>query len=113
MHGHNGGPLNGALRASGGGGSPANSHAPAGSRKIASPRNRGSTATLLDSAVRSRDSGGLPSEELQQLVRYTSHVLHRLPQVFGPRFGFDAVQINAITGGPGIRPFFRNADPAL
>jgi hypothetical protein len=57
--------------------------------------------SLLDLAVRSHDSGALPSEELQKLVRYTSHVLNRLPQVFGPRFGFDAVQINAVTGDLG------------
>jgi hypothetical protein len=52
---------------------------------------------LLDLAVRSRDSGDLPNQELRELLRYTTHVLNRLPQLFGPRFGFDAVQIATIT----------------
>ena len=56
---------------------------------------------LLDLAVRSRDSGDMPDQELQKLLLYTTHVLKRLPQLFGPRFGFDAVQIAAITGDLG------------
>lgn len=52
---------------------------------------------LLESASRSRDAGELSTEELLALARYANHVLSRLPQGFGPRFRFDAVQIVGIT----------------
>jgi hypothetical protein len=65
----------------------------------------GQLQPLLELAARSHDLGELPSEELRMLVRYTTHVLNRLPQVFGPRFGFDAVQIAAITEDLGRNRF--------
>lgn len=48
---------------------------------------------LLELAARSRDSEESHRQGLRELVRYTTHVLNRLPQRFGPRFGFDALQI--------------------
>ncbi|MEI9975292.1 MAG: hypothetical protein WDO73_26455 [Ignavibacteriota bacterium] len=60
---------------------------------------------LLKPAALAHDAGLLPDSEVRELVRYADYVLNRLPQVFGPRFHFDAVQIAAIAEDVGRARF--------
>jgi hypothetical protein len=51
---------------------------------------------LLEMAQKSCGAGQLPTETAGQLAGYTSHLLARLPNMFGPRFGFDAALIASV-----------------
>jgi hypothetical protein len=51
---------------------------------------------LLEPAALAHEAGLLPADEFRELVRYADYVLNRLPQVFGSRFHFDAIQIASV-----------------
>jgi hypothetical protein len=51
---------------------------------------------LLKPAALAHEAGILPDGEFRELVHYADYVLNRLPQAFGTRFHFDAIQIAAI-----------------
>jgi hypothetical protein len=59
---------------------------------------------LLEMAQKSYGAGQLPTEAVGKLVGYTSHLLARLPSMFGPRFGFDAALIASVAeeSGAGV-----------
>jgi hypothetical protein len=59
---------------------------------------------LLEMAQKSYGDGQLPMEAVGQLAGYTSHLLARLPSMFGPRFGFDAALIASVAeeSGAGV-----------
>jgi len=56
---------------------------------------------LLNPAALAYEAGLLPVDEFRELVRYADYVLSRLPQGFGTRFHFDAIQIAAIADDVG------------
>src|SRR4051812_45311802 len=60
---------------------------------------------LLKPAAHAHEAGLLPEGEFRELVRYADYVLNRLPQVFGTRFRFDAVQVAAIAEDVGRARF--------